>query len=65
MEIKVYKGRFGEEQFLFEDSKSEWVPCKNDLIFYKREVYKVMYVMFDYDHNETSIFVREAIEEDF
>lgn len=66
MNVKVYEGRFGYEQFLFEiKTDTEWLPAKNDFIFFNDTVYKVMYVMNDYEHNEICIFVRKAIEEDY
>lgn len=65
MNVKFYLGRFGEERFLFEDLYSKIVPEKSSFVFFDDVCYKVMYSMIDYDHNEYSVFLREAIEEDF
>lgn len=66
MTAKIYEGRFGYEHFLFELGQDvEWVPAKDDFVFYDGVVYKIMYVLNDYDHNEIAIFVRKAIEEDY
>ena len=64
--IKIYEGRFGYEQYLFElDSDAEWLPIKDEFIFYNENVYKVLYIISDYDNNEIDIFVRMATEEDY
>ena len=65
MTIKYYEGRFGEEHHLFDDEDFRYIPSKGDLIYHTGEVYKVMYVMFDYDYSEINVFMRKTIEEDF
>lgn len=67
MVIKVYEGRFGYEQFLYEALGVNGVACPNkgDFIFYHDETYKVMYIMLDYDNHEYLVFVRKTTEEDF
>lgn len=66
MEIKVYKGRFGYENFLFNyDVDMEVIPSKGDFIFYEEEIYKVLYCMIDVDNNIYNVFVRATSEEDF
>lgn len=67
MVMKVYEGRFGYEQFLYEVASENCniSPNKGDFIFYNDETYKVMYVMLDYDNHEYLVFVRKTAEEDF
>lgn len=66
MDVKVYEGQFGNEKLLFSDDGCLTIlPQKGDFVFYKTEVYKVMYAMVDIDNEEYSIFVRKAIEEDY
>lgn len=67
MDVKIYEGKFGNEQLLFDDvyDSLSIAPQKGDFVFYKTEVYKVMYAMVDIDNEEYSIFVRKAIEEDY
>lgn len=61
-----YVGKFGEERFLFSTSKEEFTNYhKNDFVFYGNETYKILYVMYDFDHKERNIFMRAAVEEDF
>lgn len=63
MSVKYYLGRFTTEKYLF--SNDAHIPNKDDFVFYKDETYKVLYVMYDYDHTEIDVFVRETVEEDF
>lgn len=63
--IKYYLGRFGEEEFLFEDLKPYSYPNNGDLIFFENEVYKAMYKLYDYDNDALCVFVRMTILEDF
>lgn len=70
MNVKVYKGKFGYEELLFNPEEVDTfildiTPRKGDFIFYDTTTYKVMYCMNDVDNDEYLIFVREAIEEDF
>lgn len=66
MVSKVYEGRFGYEHFLYEiNEEDDIVPDKGDFIFFDDEIYKVMYVMFDYDNGGYNIFARKTTEEDF
>ena len=64
-EIEYYVGNLSYESFLFSESGQEYCPDKNDFILYNSIIYKVMYVMFDYDNNKLNVFLRETIEEDF
>ncbi len=63
--IEYYLGRFGEEQFLFADLKPYSYPNNGDFIFFKDEIYKVMYSLYDYDNGALNVFVRMAVSEDF
>lgn len=63
--VNVYVGRFGEETRLCSLKFGDYLPCKDDFIFYGVTVYKVLYVMHDLDDNEISVFVRMAVEEDY
>lgn len=65
MDVNVYEGQWGNEKLLFSDNGLTILPQKGDFIFYKCEVYKVMYTMVDIDNKEYTIFVRKSIEEDF
>ena len=62
--IKYYLGKWGIEQFLW-SSDSFSAPSKGDFVFYENELYKVLYVMYDIDHDEISVFVRMTVEEDY
>ena len=62
--IKYYLGKWGSEQCLC-SSDSFPAPSKGDFIFYETETYKVMYTLHDIDHDETCVFVRVAVEEDY
>ena len=64
-EVKIYVGRFGEEKYLCDMSETDYLPSKDDLIFYNCEVYKVLYVMHDVQDGECIVFVRLTVEEDF
>ena len=64
-EVKIYVGRFSEEKYLCDMSETDYLPSKNDLIFYNCEVYKVLYVMHDMDDGVFNVFVRLAVEEDY
>lgn len=63
--IKYYLGKWGSEQFLCSDDSFPTPPKKGDFIFYNTEPYKVMYTMYDIDHEEICVFVRMAVEEDY
>ncbi len=64
--IRFYLGRFGDEQLLFKvKNKNPRIPQKDEFIYFEEEMYKVLYIMTDIDHNELDIFVRHAIEEDY
>lgn len=70
MDVKVYLGRFGEEQLLFDPEEVgtfilDITPRKGDFIFYNTTTYKVLYCMNDVDNDEYAIFVRQAVEEDY
>lgn len=70
MDVKVYLGRFGEEQLLFDPEEVDTfmldiTPRKGDFIFYNATTYKVLYCMNDVDNDEYAIFVRQAVEEDY
>lgn len=66
MNVNVYEGQWGNENLLFSDDDDLTIlPRKDDFIFCKCEVYKVMYTMVDIDNKEYTIFVRKSIEEDF
>lgn len=65
-DVRVYLGRFGDEQLLFEvKNENPRIPQKDEFIYFEEEMYKVLYIMTDIDHNELVIFVRRAVEEDF
>ena len=65
-DVRIYLGRFGDERLLFEvKSENPRIPQKDEFIYFEDEMYKVLYIMTDVDHNELSIFVRHAIEEDY
>lgn len=69
MNIKIYEGRFGYEQFLFDMNNYNLTPNKGDFIYYGEEgyeeIYIVLYIMLDINNDEYNVFVRKAIEEDF
>lgn len=64
-EIEYYVGKLSYESFLFSDPGGQYYPNKNDFVLFDDNVYKVMYVMLDYDHNQLNVFLREATGEDF
>lgn len=64
-EIEYYVGKLSYESFLFSDTGQQYYPNKNDFILYNNIIYKVMYIMLDYDNNKLNAFIRETIEEDF
>ena len=66
-DVRVYLGRFDDdEQPLFEvKNKNSRIPQKDEFIYFEEEIYKVLYIMTDIDHNELAIFVRRAVEEDY
>ncbi len=64
-DVNVYVGRFGKETRLCSLQCDDYIPCKGEFIFYNVTAYKVLYVMHDLDDNEISIFVRQAVEEDY
>lgn len=65
-DIRVYLGRFGDERLLFKvKNENPRIPQKDEFIYFEEEMYKVLYIMTDIDHNELVIFVRHAIEEDY
>lgn len=64
--IRVYLGRFGEEQFLCDiDDDYPWALTKGEFLFHEDNVYKVLYVMHDIQDGEYLVFVRLAVEEDY
>lgn len=64
--VRVYLGRFGDEQLLLEvTNENPRIPQKDEFIYFEEEMYKVLYIMTDIDHNEIAVFVRHAIEEDY
>ena len=64
-EIKVYRGKFGDEAYLCDMESGDYLPRKNELIFYQGVTYKVLYTMHDLDDNIINVFVRMAVEEDY
>lgn len=64
-EVEYYVGKLSYESFLFSDPRGRYYPNKNDFVLYNNIIYKVMYIMFDYDDNKFNVFIRETIEEDF
>lgn len=64
-EVKIYTGRFGDERWLCDMRDEDYLPQKNDLIFYQGVTYRVLYVMHDLDDNMYNVFVRMAVEEDY
>lgn len=64
-EVNYFLGKFYDEKFLFTDENPKNYPIKGDFIFFNNTVYKVMYLMIDYDNDKFNVFVRETIEEDF
>lgn len=64
--IRVYLGRFGEEQFLCDISDDyPYGLSKGEFLFHEDNVYKVLYVMHDVQDGECIVFVRLTVEEDF
>lgn len=65
-DVRFFLGRFGDERLLFEvKNENPRIPQKDEFIYFEDEMYKVLYIMTDIDHNELAIFVRHAIEEDY
>jgi hypothetical protein len=64
IEYKVFENHFGSEKFLFTISSAQNLPKRHDFIFYKETIYKVLYLIYNYDDNECDIYVCEAIRDD-
>ena len=64
--IRVYLGRFGEEQYLCDiNDDYPWALCKGEFLLYEDALYKVLYIMHDIQNGEYLAFVRLAVEEDY
>lgn len=63
--VNIYLGQFMKEKKLFSMKETDYIPNKNDFIYHNETCYKVLYLMHDTDNDELSVFVREAVDEDF